>query len=150
MNLHIQKKKSKPAAAPPLLGAHFSIAKGHHNALLEAAAYHCNALQLFTKNANTWKERTLSADEIGRFEAARATTGIQKNSILVVYYTLMLQKSRMPQIQGVQGRSCSKLPRTLGNDGDAVLSAFLEGKKHGKFFLTTWISPYVDSMKWHP
>ena len=58
------------------MGAHFSIAKGLHNALLEAAAYNCNALQLFTKNANTWKERTLSADEIGWFEAARATTGI--------------------------------------------------------------------------
>ncbi|MBU0698366.1 MAG: deoxyribonuclease IV, partial [Proteobacteria bacterium] len=73
---HIQKKKSKPATAPPLLGAHFSIAKGLHNALLEAAAYNCNALQLFTKNASTWKERTLLADEIRRFEAARAATGI--------------------------------------------------------------------------
>ncbi|MDF1591943.1 MAG: deoxyribonuclease IV [Desulfobacterales bacterium] len=76
MRLYIQNKKSKPAAAPPLLGAHFSIAKGLHNALLEAAAYDCNALQLFTKNASTWKERTLSGDEIKQFEAARATTGI--------------------------------------------------------------------------
>jgi len=59
-----------------LLGAHFSIAKGLHNALREAAAYRCSALQLFTKNANTWKERTLSADEIRRFEEARAATGI--------------------------------------------------------------------------
>ena len=76
MTRPIQKKKSKPAAPPPLLGAHFSIAKGLHNALLEAAAYHCSALQLFTKNANTWKERILSGDEIRRFEAAGATTGI--------------------------------------------------------------------------
>jgi len=76
MAIHTQPKNIKPASAPPLLGAHFSIAGGLHNALLEAAAYHCNALQLFTKNANTWKERTLTADEIGRFEAARAKTGI--------------------------------------------------------------------------
>jgi len=74
----MQQKKSKPATPPPLLGAHFSIAKGLHNAVLEAAAYNCNALQLFTKNANTWKERTLSADEIGQFEAAGETTGINR------------------------------------------------------------------------
>jgi len=58
------------------LGAHLSIAKGFDHALYEAKALGCNALQIFTKNANTWKERTLAADEIGRFEAARATTGI--------------------------------------------------------------------------
>lgn len=72
----IFKKRSKSAQRTIWLGAHFSIAKGIHNALLEAAAYGCNALQLFTKNANTWKERTLSADEIEKFEAVRAETGI--------------------------------------------------------------------------
>jgi len=35
----------------------------------------------------------------------------------------------MPQIQGVQGCSCSVLPQTLGNEGDAVCSAFPQGKK---------------------
>lgn len=60
----------------PLLGAHFSIAKGLHNALVEAAAHRCNALQIFTKNANSWKERSLSTDEIRRFEETRVATGI--------------------------------------------------------------------------
>jgi len=46
-----------------LLGAHFSIAKGLHNAIYEAQALGCNVLQIFTKNSNTWKERTLSQDE---------------------------------------------------------------------------------------
>lgn len=59
-----------------LLGAHFSIAKGLHNALYEAQAYGCNALQIFTKNATTWKERTLSQDEIDRFDQVREHTGI--------------------------------------------------------------------------
>ena len=59
-----------------LLGAHFSIAKGLHNAVYEAYAYGCNTLQLFTKNANTWKERQLSQDEIDRFDQAREHTGI--------------------------------------------------------------------------
>ncbi len=47
--------------------------------------------------------------------------------------TLTLQKLRMPQVQDVQGWSCSRLPRTLGNAGDAVSSAFPQGKKHDKF-----------------
>lgn len=59
-----------------LLGAHFSIAKGLHNALYEAKSYKCNTVQIFTKNANTWKERRLSQDEIDLFDQARTKTGI--------------------------------------------------------------------------
>ena len=60
----------------PLLGAHFSIAKGLHQALYEAKTYGCTALQIFTKNAITWKERTLTREEINRFDQARKQTGI--------------------------------------------------------------------------
>jgi deoxyribonuclease-4 len=60
-----------------LLGAHFSIAKGYHDAVYQAASYRCNVLQLFTKNATTWKERTISPAETARFKAAVAETGIQ-------------------------------------------------------------------------
>ncbi len=59
-----------------LLGAHFSIAKGLHNALYEAKSYKCNTVQIFTKNANTWKERRLTQDEIDLFDQARTKTGI--------------------------------------------------------------------------
>jgi deoxyribonuclease-4 len=59
-----------------LLGAHFSIAKGLHNALYIAQAYNCSALQIFTKNAHTWRERTLSSNEIDLFDQARERTGI--------------------------------------------------------------------------
>lgn len=62
---------------PCLLGAHLSIAKGLHHALYSAATYHCNALQIFTKNAQTWKERQLSSEEIERFKQAKAETGIE-------------------------------------------------------------------------
>jgi hypothetical protein len=31
-----------------------------------------------------------------------------------------------------QGRSCSRLPQGLDNEGDAVSSAFLKGKQHSK------------------
>jgi deoxyribonuclease-4 len=60
----------------PILGAHFSIAKGLHHALYEAKTYGCTALQIFTKNASTWKERTLTPEEIDRFHQARKETGV--------------------------------------------------------------------------
>jgi hypothetical protein len=44
--------------------------------------------------------------------------------------TLMERKLRMPQIQGVQGRSRSNLLRALGNEGDGISSAFPEGKQN--------------------
>lgn len=62
--------------ASALLGAHFSVAKGLHHALYEAETYGCNALQIFTKNNSTWKERTLTQEEINRFNQAREQTGI--------------------------------------------------------------------------
>lgn len=66
----------KNIKAPYLLGAHFSIAGGLHRALFEAQKYGCNALQIFTKNAHTWKERALTPAEIELFEQTRTETGI--------------------------------------------------------------------------
>lgn len=60
-----------------LLGAHFSIAKGLHKAIFTAHGYGCTALQIFTKNANAWKERTLTDQDIEKFNAAREQTGIR-------------------------------------------------------------------------
>jgi endonuclease IV len=60
----------------PILGAHFSIAKGLHEAVYQARSYDCNALQMFTKNATAWKERTITQLEQDRFEQARTETGI--------------------------------------------------------------------------
>ncbi len=61
---------------PLLLGAHFSIAGGRHNALYAAAGCGCTALQLFTKNARTWKETPLTRAAVARFDQARKETGI--------------------------------------------------------------------------
>ena len=59
-----------------LLGAHFSIAGGLHKAFDRASSYGCTALQIFTKNANTWKERKLTHDDIERFQRAQRESGI--------------------------------------------------------------------------
>ncbi len=61
---------------PGPIGAHLSIAKGLHNALYEAETYGCTALQIFTKNSSTWKEKVLLPEEIIAFERAREQTGI--------------------------------------------------------------------------
>ena len=50
-------------------------------------------------------------------------------------FTLIERKSRVPQLQGVQGRSGRRLPRALGNAEDGVASAFLKGKQNENFFL---------------
>jgi deoxyribonuclease-4 len=60
-----------------LLGAHFSIAGGLHKAVETASRYECPVLQIFTKNAATWKERHLSAQEIERFRRARRKGNIE-------------------------------------------------------------------------
>jgi deoxyribonuclease IV len=60
-----------------LLGAHFSIAGGLTRALDEAAAYGCPVLQMFTKNASTWKEREVSEAEAETFRRRRQTLGIR-------------------------------------------------------------------------
>ena len=60
-----------------ILGAHFSIAKGLHDAVYQANSYGCNALQMFTKNATAWKERTVTHANQERFEQAKTDTGIQ-------------------------------------------------------------------------
>ncbi len=65
-----------PSTDRLLLGAHFSIAGGLHKALYTARDYGCTAVQIFTKNASTWKERVLSDQDIENFGAARRETGV--------------------------------------------------------------------------
>jgi deoxyribonuclease-4 len=61
-----------------LLGAHLSIAGGLHKALESARKLGCNAVQIFTKNASTWREKTLTEKQISTFDQTRRKTGINK------------------------------------------------------------------------
>jgi deoxyribonuclease IV len=69
-----------------LLGAHISIAKGFDHAVYEAKSLGCNALQIFTKNATTWKEREINDLELKLFRQAKWETGIE----IVVSHTSYL------------------------------------------------------------
>jgi len=61
----------------PRLGAHLSIAGGLPRAVDRAEASGCQALQIFTKSAGQWRARTLPPEEIGRFRARVAESGIR-------------------------------------------------------------------------
>jgi deoxyribonuclease IV len=58
-----------------LLGAHESVAGGLEKAFQHAEAHADEAIQIFTKNANQWKEPSLAAPEFAAFRAAHAAWG---------------------------------------------------------------------------
>jgi deoxyribonuclease IV len=60
----------------PRLGAHMSIAGAPANALALGQTIGCDAIQMFTRNANRWSARDLKPAEIGDFTQARAVSGI--------------------------------------------------------------------------
>jgi deoxyribonuclease-4 len=98
----------KDSKASPLLGAHFSIAKGLHHALYEAEKYGCTALQIFTKNTITWKERILTQEEINRFDRVRKQTGITS----IVSHTSYLINLATPE-RKKHVMSCNALKQEL-------------------------------------
>ena len=59
------------------IGAHMSIAGGVSRAVDRAEVHGCEALQIFTKNANRWAAKPLDPDEVRRFRRRIDETGIQ-------------------------------------------------------------------------
>ena len=100
--------KASHSQAAVLLGAHFSIAKGLAKALWEAQKYGCNALQIFTKNAHTWKERSLTPAEIEQFEQAKVETGITAIAAHTSYLINLATDDKQKQ-----KRSCRALQEEL-------------------------------------
>ena len=94
--------------SPPLLGAHFSIAKGLHNAISEAVSYGCNTLQLFTKNASTWKERYLTDTEIERFVQAIQESDMTDIASHTAYLINLAAADRQ-----IHKKACNALEREL-------------------------------------
>lgn len=65
-----------PEHVRPRIGLHAPIAGGLHNALLKASALGCDAVQIFSRNPRGWAARPLTGEEVSRFRAVRAETGI--------------------------------------------------------------------------
>jgi deoxyribonuclease-4 len=60
----------------PRFGAHMSVAGGLPRAVERAVVHRCDALQIFTKNANQWRGRPLPREEIREFRARVKAAGI--------------------------------------------------------------------------
>jgi deoxyribonuclease IV len=59
-----------------LLGAHESVAGGLHKVFERARVDACRAVQIFTKNANQWREPPLAKEDVRAFRAAHADAGM--------------------------------------------------------------------------
>lgn len=62
----------------PLFGVHESIAGGFEQAVFHAVTAGFDTVQLFSKNSNQWKARTIKDEEAERFRAAVETTGLTR------------------------------------------------------------------------
>src|SRR5690242_12716122 len=62
----------------PLFGAHMSVAGGLHNALLAAREHGCEAVQLFTKNANQWHAKPLADEDVSLFRRTLRATKVKQ------------------------------------------------------------------------
>ena len=60
----------------PRIGAHMSVAGGVSKAVDRAIVHGCEALQIFSKNANRWRSKPLDRAEIRRFRRGVDDTGI--------------------------------------------------------------------------
>jgi deoxyribonuclease-4 len=85
----------------PRIGLHAPIAGGLQNALLKAHALGCDTVQIFSRNPRGWMARPLTDEEVMRFHAVRAETGISPVVIHCNYLVnlaaanpLILEKSR--------------------------------------------------------
>lgn len=58
------------------IGAHMSVAGGIANAAERAVAHGCDALQIFSKNANQWLGKPLDPEDVRRFRTRIDETGI--------------------------------------------------------------------------
>ncbi len=59
-----------------ILGAHMSIAGGHHKAVEKARHCGCDCVQLFTRNNTQWRAKSITAQQARRFRAALVEFGI--------------------------------------------------------------------------
>ena len=64
------------------IGAHVSASGGVFNAPINAKNIGADAFALFVKNQRQWSAKPLSDDDIAKFKANLATSGIKSDHIL--------------------------------------------------------------------
>ncbi|HEX8774767.1 MAG TPA: deoxyribonuclease IV [Pyrinomonadaceae bacterium] len=68
--------RAQAESRQPRIGIHAPIAGGLQNALLKSRELGCDAVQIFSRNPRGWLAKPLTDEEIERFRAVRAETGI--------------------------------------------------------------------------
>jgi deoxyribonuclease IV len=58
------------------LGAHMSVSGGLHTAFTRGSSIGCTTMQIFVKNANQWKSRPLSDNDVQNYKTAAADATI--------------------------------------------------------------------------
>ena len=58
------------------IGCHVSIAGGIDNSVIRAEELGCSTMQIFSKNASTWREKILKKDEVESFRENLKNSGI--------------------------------------------------------------------------
>src|SRR5918911_5717122 len=74
--MNTDKIRSSKRNGAQRIGFHAPVAGGLQNALLKAQQLGCGTVQLFSRNPRGWMARPLTDEEVLRFRAARAETGI--------------------------------------------------------------------------
>lgn len=114
----------KPSNPPPanagLLGAHLSIAGGLEQAVQAARTLGCNVLQIFTKNASTWRERTMDETQIQLFKKARHAAGLQMIASHTSYLINLASPDRVKHARSEQALG-QELQRSAALGLDAVV-----------------------------
>jgi len=67
------------------IGCHISIAGGIDNSIIRAVELDCNTMQIFSKNASTWREKVLKKDELERFKENLKNSNINPVFIHTAY-----------------------------------------------------------------
>ena len=89
--------RSKRRDIGVLLGAHMSVAGGLPLAVDRAVAHRCDAFQIFSKNANQWRGRTVPPEEVHEFRARWEASGIGPVVSHASYLINLATTSQSPQ-----------------------------------------------------
>jgi deoxyribonuclease-4 len=120
----------------PLFGSHLSIAGGYYKAVDMAASLGLQTVQLFTKNNNQWKGKTLTDEDVRLFRDAIERTGIQRpcahDSYLINLASpddVLWQKSVDAIVDELQRAEALGLEGVVMHPGSHVTSTVDEGQR---------------------
>ncbi|MDH5714545.1 MAG: deoxyribonuclease IV [Candidatus Aminicenantes bacterium] len=119
-----------------LIGAHMSIAGGIPLALTRGQELGCRTIQIFTKNANQWKARDITPEEVAEFTRQKEKTKIWPVVAHDSYLINLgapdeekLQKSRESFLIEMQRTELLELPYLITHPGAHLESGEQEGLK---------------------